>query len=104
MRAHDSPRGMRTRSQQQVPNFVRHHIRQECMSKPSPLGKFLNAVIEDVCKVTASLLIRISRTEHIDAITNFRIHRTRTDLKSQMGGIREITAPWFDFLKFRRTV
>src|SRR5260370_34406353 len=97
---------MRNRSQQQVPNFVRHHIRQECMPKHSPLGKFLNAVIEGVCKVPRSLLIWISRTENFDAITNLRIHRTRTDLKSQMGGIREITAPGFEVLKFkfRRTV
>lgn len=63
------------------------------MSKPSPLGQFLNAVIEDISKVAASLLIRISRTEHIDPVTNSRIHRMRTDLERQMGGIREITAP-----------
>jgi len=50
-----------------VPNLVRHHIGQECMTKPSPLGKFLNAVIEDICKVPGSLLIRISGTEHIEA-------------------------------------
>src|ERR1700722_15881718 len=56
MRAHDSTRGMRSRSQQQVPNLGRHHIGQECMTKPSPLSKFLNAVIEDICKVPGSLL------------------------------------------------
>src|SRR5580700_9998284 len=104
MPAHDSARGMRSRSQEQMPNFVRHHIGQEGMSKPSPLCKFLNAVIEDICKVSSSLLIGIRRTEHIDAVTNFRIHRMTADLKSQMGGIREITAPRFNFLKFRRTV
>ena len=58
---------MRSRSKEQVPNFVRHHIGQECMTKPSPLGKFLNAVIEDICKAPGSLLIRISGTEHIEA-------------------------------------
>ncbi len=82
MRAHYSTRGMRSRSQQQVPNLVRHHIGQECMTKPSPLGKFLNAVIEYICKVPGAFRIRISSTEHIDAITKFGIHRMRTDLKS----------------------
>lgn len=83
-----------------------HHIGQQGRTKPSPLGKFLNAVTEDICKIPGSLVIRISGTQHIGAITNFRIHRVTTDLKSQMGGIREITAPGFKILKFkfRRTV
>ena len=74
------------------------------MSKPSPLGKFLNAVIKDICKIPGSLLIRISGTEHINAITKLRIHRMRKDLKRQMGRVREITALRFEFLKFGRTV
>ena len=95
---------MRIRPQQQMPNFVCNHIGQECMPKLSPLSKLLNAVIEDICKVAGSLFIRISGTEHIETITNLRIHRLRKDLERQMGGIRKITALRFEFLKFRRAV
>src|SRR5450755_3520848 len=70
MRAHDSAEGMRIRSQQQVSNFVRHHVGQEHMPKPLSFSKFLNAVIENIGKVADPLIIGISGTKHIDAITN----------------------------------
>lgn len=83
---------------------MRHHLGQKRMPKPLSFSKFLNAVIENICKVADSFVIRISGTKDIGAITNLRIERMRTDLKCQMGGIREMTAFRFDFLKFRRAV
>ena len=88
---------MRIRSQEQVPNFMGHHVGQERMPKLLSFGKFLNTVIENICEVADSLVIRISGTQHIAAITNLDIDGMRDDLERQVGSIRVITAFRFDF-------